>query len=140
VTFKIVVHNDGDCPLFDIYVHDVMHDSLKYISSNPDPDDYFYDPPYYFIHWLFHGPLMPDETIEINITAHVEGPECSTDFNSVNVSGTCEHGIIELDSDYAYVHAIKKSREINRPFLRLLQRHLNLFRLMEKLLQRLELQ
>jgi hypothetical protein len=27
--FKIVVHNDGDCPLFYINIHDRMHESLN---------------------------------------------------------------------------------------------------------------
>jgi hypothetical protein len=139
VTFMIDIYNDGDCTLSDIYVYDVMHDSLKFISANPEPDESFYDPPYYFINWFFDEPLRPCESINIYITAHVEGPECSTDFNSVNVSGECNHGIV-LDSDIAYVHAVKKNREFNIPFLNWLQSHPNMFPILQLLIQKLGLQ
>ena len=108
VTFKIVIHNDGECcgPLFNIQVYDVMHDSLKYISADPEPDDFAYDPPYYYMVWYFPGPLEYCETIEIYVTAHVEGPECSVDFNYVEVlaESDCEPYYVD-DWDYAYVHA-----------------------------------
>ena len=137
VKFKIVIHNNGDCPLFNIHITDVMHDSLKYISADPEPDEFQYNPPYYNMFWLYPGPLMPCETNEIYITAHVEGPECSTDFNYVEVFGTCEHGTIVRDQDYCYVHAIKQSREFNRPFINWLQSHPNLFPILQKLIQQL---
>lgn len=106
VTFKIVMHNDGECPIFNIYVYDVMHDSLKYLSADPEPDDFAYDPPFYYMLWLFPGPLDPCNIIEIYITAHVEGPECSIDFNYVEViaESNCEPYYVS-DWDYAYVHA-----------------------------------
>jgi hypothetical protein len=108
--FKIVIHNDGTCcgPLFNIYVYDVMHDSLKFISADPEPEEFAYDPPYYYMLWTFPGPLEPCETIEIYITAHVEGPECSLDFNYVEVyaMSDCEPYYLD-DFDWAYVHAFE---------------------------------
>ena len=84
---KIVIHNNGECcgDLFNIDVYDIMHDNLKYISADPEPQDFVYDPPHYHLYWHFPGPLPQCNTIEIYITAHVEGPNCSTDYNYVEV-------------------------------------------------------
>jgi hypothetical protein len=133
VTFKIVITNNGVCPLVDIDVSDTMHDSLKFISANPEPHEFSYEPPFYYINWNFPGPLNPGETIEIFITANVKGPDCSYDYNHVKVYALCgcgEPGCTcppVIDEDYAYIHAYKKAREINRPFLQFLQSHPNLF-------------
>jgi len=103
-TFKIVIHNDGNEPLFEIIVKDKMHDSLKFISGDPDPDEIYYEKPFWYMEWFFPGPLMPCNTIELYITAHVNGPECSYDFNYVLVEAFC-CGEIVRDEDYAWVHA-----------------------------------
>ena len=56
--------------------------------------------------WYFPGPLDPCNTIEIYITAHVEGPHCSVDFNYVEVQAFSEcDPYYVYDWDYAYVHA-----------------------------------
>ena len=103
-TFKIVIHNDGEEPLYDIIVKDKMHDSLKFISGDPEPDEIYYEKPFWYMEWYFPGPLMPCNTIELYITAHVNGPECSYDFNYVLVEAFgC--GEIVRDEDYAWVHA-----------------------------------
>ena len=62
VTFKIVIHNNGDVELTGIIVNDKMHDSLKYISADPEPDQFFYEPPIYYMEWFFPGPLYPCDT------------------------------------------------------------------------------
>jgi hypothetical protein len=118
---------------------DQMHDSLEYISANPEPDNVAHDPPYYYLDWHFDGPLMPCEIIEIIITFHVVGEECSIDVNHVEVTAVCEHGITVSDADDAYVHCYKPSRSIDRPFLQLIEKYPNLFQLIQKLLQRLGL-
>jgi hypothetical protein len=138
VTFKIVIHNCGTEPMFDIWVEDMMHDSLKFISADPDPDDYAYDPPFYYMWWYFPGPLYPCEIIEIYITAHVEGPECSYDFNYVYVEGY-QCGYYVWDEDYCYVHAKEKAREFNTPILDWLQNHPNMFPVLQLILKRLGL-
>jgi hypothetical protein len=110
VTFKIVIHNNGECcgELFDINVYDKMHDSLKFISADPEPQEVGYDPPYWYIFWNFPGPLPQCNTIEIIITAHVEGPDCSIDFNYVEVIAQSQCPPNEVyDSDFAYVHAFE---------------------------------
>ena len=137
VTFKIIIHNNGEIPLENIHVSDAMHDSLKYISADPEPDDFQYNPPFYNIWWIFPGPLPVGETITVYITAHVEGPECSIDYNYVMVTAYAG-GTSASDEDYAYVHAYKKSRELNSPILNFLQSHPNLFPLLQKLLQQLK--
>jgi hypothetical protein len=107
-TFKIVIHNNGECcgDLFNIKVYDRMHDSLEFISADPEPQDFAYDPPYYYLYWLFPGPLPQCNTIEIIITAHVVGPDCSIDENYVEVIAETECYPPEVyDSDFAYVHA-----------------------------------
>jgi len=114
-TFKIVIRNDGDCPLFEIAVYDMMHDSLEYLSADPEPDEFSYDPPNYYIYWFFPGPLNPGETIEIYITAHVNGPHCSIDYNFVEVTALCDD-IPVSDSDYAYVHAFENEPP-NKPII-----------------------
>jgi hypothetical protein len=136
VTFKIVIHNDGNEPLFEIVVKDKMHDSLKYISSDPEGEAY-YEEPFWYIDWFFNGPLNPCETIELYITAHVEGPECSKDFNYVLVEGIgC--GETVRDEDYAWVHAHDKAK-FSSPILNFLESHPNMFPLLQVLLQRLGL-
>jgi hypothetical protein len=134
VTFKIVIHNNGDCPISEINVYDTMHDSLKYISANPEPDNFEYNPPYYNMDWNFTGPLYPCEIIEIYINAHVEGPEDSYDSNYVMTDGECIHGNYVADEDYAWIHAYKKSKNLNTPFIKWLQFHHNLFPIIRQLL------
>jgi hypothetical protein len=136
---KITIHNCGDCPLYNIHVVDKLHDSLEYIKAVPEPSNVAYDPPYYYIEWHFEGPLMPCEIIEIIITFHVVGEECSIDENIVTATAVCEHGNTVTDEDIAYVHCYKPSRSIERPFLRLLENHPNLFPLLQKLLKLLGL-
>jgi hypothetical protein len=113
-----------------------MVDSLEFISADPDPIDFQHSPPFYNMFWLFPGPLIVGETIEIIITAHVGGPECSTYYNLVEVFGTSEDGTTVTDTDYCFVHAIKNNREFNSPFLAFLDSHPNLFPLLQKLLQK----
>ncbi|UCH71589.1 MAG: hypothetical protein JSW62_04115 [Thermoplasmatales archaeon] len=138
VTFKIVIHNNGEEPLRDLWIEDIMHDSLKFISADPDPDDDAYDPPFYYMWWYFPGLLYPCETIEIYITAHVEGPECSYDYNFVHVEADyCGSHIV--DEDYAYVHAKEKAREFNTLILDWLQNHPNMFPLLQLILKHLGL-
>jgi hypothetical protein len=139
ITFKIVITNTGTCDLIDIIVKDIMHDSLKFIQADPEPDHFAYEPPEYLIEWFFPGPLPPDATIEIYIVAHVEGPECSYDYNKVDVVATCIHGITVTDRDECWVHAVKKSKSINTPFLTWLQNHPNMFPLIQKMVKLLSL-
>ena len=134
VTFKIVVHNCGDTDITNIKITDKMHMSLKYISADPEPDKVVQEDPDWIITWIFPGPLKPCETIEVYITAHVEGPECSNDYNHVFVEGeACGNQV--SDEDWCWVHAIKKSKSANHPLLAWLENHLNMFPLLQKLLK-----
>ncbi len=106
--FKIVIHNDGCYPIYDINVTDIMNDSLEFIIADPDPDGSEYYPPNYYIYWYFSGLLNVGETIAINITAHVVGPECSIDSNYVEVEASSDSEPYTVsDEDYAYVHAFE---------------------------------
>jgi hypothetical protein len=139
-TFRITITNTGDCPLYNITVHDKMHDTLEFLGADPEPTDFAYDPPYYYMTWYIDE-MDETETVEIIITAHVKGPEpCTTDSNHVQVTGICLHGITVTDEDWCWVHAITGGKALDRPFLRFLQSYPNLFRIIEKLLQRLGLQ
>jgi hypothetical protein len=90
--------------------------------------------------WLFPDPLHPCNKTLFNITAHVNGPACSKDYNFVKVEGACIYMKLVNDKDWYWVHCKEKSREINNPFLRFLQSYYpNLFRIIEKLLLRLGL-
>jgi len=138
VKFRITVTNTGDCPLA-VGVDDKMHDSLKYISADPEPEEVTYDPPFYYILWVWPNYVMPGETITITVTAHVEGPDCSIDYNHAYALGVTEGGEEVEDEDYAYVHAYEKAKEINMPLLKFLQSHPNMFPFLQILLQRLGL-
>jgi uncharacterized repeat protein (TIGR01451 family) len=140
ITFKIVIENDGDFPLYDIVVSDVMEDGLSYVSADPEPDEYTYDPPYHYMWWNFSGELIPSETIEIEITAHVEGPECSTDYNYVQAESEEINGYTISDEDYCYVHSVEKSKSINTLFLNFLENHQFLLKIFQIMFHRLELQ
>jgi hypothetical protein len=130
--FKIVIHNDGNTNLYDIIVKDKMHESLKFITGEPLPDQWYYESPFYYLEWLIPGPLEPSETIEITITAHVEGPTCSFDYNYVSIETDSCRGIL-FDEDYAWVHAYEKSKTINMLFIKFLQIHPNIFSILRHL-------
>ena len=89
--------------------------------------------------WYFPGPLYPCEIIEIYLTAHVEGPKCSYDFNHVLVEAESCSSQNVTDEDYAYVHIKGCGRTLNSPFLNFLLNHPNLFLMLQRLLQRLGL-
>jgi hypothetical protein len=138
-SFKIVITNTGDCPLKNITVTDIMSDSLEFLSANPEPDYFEYIPPEYHMKWYILR-LEVNQTIEIIIDFHVASDDpCEIDPNYVKADGTCIHGEPVSDEDWCYVHVKETAREINRPFLRFLQSYPNLFRIIEKLLQRLGL-
>ena len=141
-TFKIVIKNTGNCPLFGVNISDHMHDSLEFISADPEPGDIWYDETNseWRMWWFFPDEiLMPGETIVITVIAHVEGPKCSYDYNWVLVGAICEHGTYVEDEDTCWVHAYEKTKEFNTPILNFLQNHPNMFPLLQLLLQRLGL-
>jgi len=139
--FKIVIKNTGDCALINIIVKDMMHDSLKYTGADPEPLNVEHIGTEWVMDWMFPGPLAPGATIEIFVNFHVEGPECSRDYNHVIVEGFCEEcpGDIVQDEDWCWVHAYKKSKDLSMPFLKFLQSHPNIFPLLQKLLKTLGL-
>jgi hypothetical protein len=137
VTYKIVIHNSGDVNLTNIVVKDLMHKSVKYISSDPEGEAYYQDP-YWHIDWIFPGPLKPCETIEIFVTGHVEGPECSYDENHVKVEA---HGCGQVvrDEDSAWIHCKRLGKPLNSPILNFLENHPNIFPFLQLFLHRLGL-
>jgi len=137
ITFRIVIENNGDFPLYDVVVSDLMEDGLGYVSADPEPDDYNYDPPYHYFLWNFPEEFLPGDKIEIEITAHVEGPDCNIDSNYVNAEGEQIDGLTISDEDYCYIHAVKKSKTLSLPFLNWLQSNPKLFLLLHLLLQKL---
>lgn len=136
VYFKIVIHNDGDVPIFDIIIRDRMNDSLEYKAANPEPDEFQHNPPFYNLEWYFPDLLPEGDMIEILLQARVKGPVCTYESNYVRVDADPEHIV---DGDYAYVHAIERSRDINTPFLNWLLNHPNMFPILQHILQRLGL-
>jgi uncharacterized repeat protein (TIGR01451 family) len=134
-TFRIIITNTGNCALINIVIKDIMHDSLKYIGADPQPDNVVHTTPEWVMDWMIPGPLAPGEIKTIYITFHVEGPECSNDYNHVIVEGYCEEcpSLIVNDEDWCWVHAYKKSKDLNMPFLQFLQAHQDLFPILQKL-------
>jgi hypothetical protein len=107
--FLIAIHNDGTCcDIYDIWVFDVMEDSLEFVAADPPPDYLDYIPPYWYMEWYFPGPLAPCEWIYIYITAIVVAEPCHIDFNYVEVSGyvDCDPYYV-YDFDWAYIHSIE---------------------------------
>lgn len=139
ITFRIVIENDGDFPLSHIVVYDLMEDGLSYISADPEPDEYTHEPPYHYMMWNILEELLPGETIVIEITAHVDGPDCSIDSNYVKIESEDEYGSIFSDEDYCYIHAVKKSKTLNLPILNWLKSNTKLFHLRQLLFQRYEI-
>jgi hypothetical protein len=139
--FKIVVTNTGTCPLLYVNVSDHMHESLKFVNADPDPDKYWFDEDAkeWRMYWFFPGPLDVGESTEITVVAHVEGPACSTDYNWAHVGALSDDGTYVEDEDTCWVHAYKKSKELNMPFLHFLQTHPHIFLLLRLVLQRLAL-
>jgi hypothetical protein len=139
--FKIVIKNTGDCALINIVVKDIMHESLKYTGADPEPDSVTHTEPEWVMEWMLPGPLAAGDSIIIFVNFHVEGPECSVDYNHVLVEGFCEEcpGIVVNDEDWCWVHAYKKSKDLNMPFLQFLQSYPNLFPILQKLLKTLGL-
>jgi len=132
--FRIRVWNTGDCPVTG-GILDSMDDHLEYINSDPEPDDFLHEPPFYWMIWAFPQPINPGEVgPEIIIEAHVGGPECTISYNHAIANFTCAHGKLVEDDDYAYVHAYKKSREINNPFFQFMKSHSILFPLFQRFL------
>jgi hypothetical protein len=134
ITFKIVIHNCGDVDLYDIVVNDKMHDSLKYLAGDPEPDQFQYEPPYYYLYWYFPGPFNPCDIIELYITAKPVKPN-SYDFNYVEVlANGC--GNYVRDEDYCWVHGTKVPKTFDMPFvLRLFERFPNMFPLLRQILR-----
>jgi uncharacterized repeat protein (TIGR01451 family) len=133
ITFKIVIHNCGDVELTNIHVYDVMHDSLEFIASDPEPDQFLYEEPFYYMYWFFPGPIYPCDIIELYITAKPVQPE-SYDFNYVEVTADgC--GNQAFDFDYCWVHGTKVPKSFDMPFiLRLFERFPNIFHILRQLL------
>jgi hypothetical protein len=133
ITFKIIIHNCGDVELTDIYVYDAMHDSLEYISADPEPGQFQYQEPFYYMWWNFLGPLFPCETIELYITAKPVIPD-GYDFNYVEVAAYgCN--ILVSDQDYCWIHGTKVPKAFDIPFvLRLFERFPNMFPIIRQLL------
>jgi hypothetical protein len=134
VTFKIVIHNCGDTDITNIIVRDKMHDSLEFKAGDPDPDEVYYEEPYWYMNWFFPGPLKPCETIEIYITALVRGPVCSYDFNYVLVEGEACGNTIR-DEDYCWIHAKPTGKTANYPFLNWLENNPHMFPMLRVLLK-----
>jgi len=141
-TFRIVIKNTGCCPL-SVEVFDEMHDSFNYSSANPPPYCIIHESPFYWIYWMTMD-ILPNQTVEIEVIAHVEGPAYRINYNYVHVKGTTESGEIVEDEDYVYVRAIKKGKSLNTPILQFfynfLQSHPNLFPILQKIIQRVRIQ
>lgn len=135
IQFKITIKNIGSCLIEEIHVWDNMTDSLKFISCDPEPDNYTYLDSFHYLDWFFPGPMNPGMSIDLNVTASVEGPEGDQAYNYVYVQ---DSDMTFFDDDFAYVNAYKKSRNVNTQFLNFLQhflqQYLNLFPTLRQLL------
>jgi hypothetical protein len=133
ITFKIVIHNCGDVDLYEIIVNDKMHDSLEYLAGDPEPDQIYYEEPFWYMDWYFPGPLPPCAIIELYITAKPVQPD-SYDFNHVLVRANgCGNPV--QDEDWCWVHGTKVPKSFNMPFfLRLFERFPNMFPVLRQIL------
>jgi len=108
VEYKIVVHNDGEVPIYDIYVYDQMSiESLEFVDADPFPD--YIDGNYMEWYGGMSIPyeLYPCESFEIHVWAHVVGPHCSIDSNWAGADAFCDvEPFIVFDEDYAWIHCV----------------------------------
>ena len=138
VEFKIVIHNNGTCVWSGTAEYDYMEDSLKPVY--PPLEQWNYNGTHYCLEWGMDGPIDPGWTNELFFKAEVVGEHCETDYNKVIVKAGIDFvPDVVSDEDYAYVHAEKKARELNRPIFNFLENYQNLFPLLRLLLQRLGL-
>ena len=106
--FKIAIHNDGTYyNLTEINVIDLMEDSsLEFVDADPQPDYIEYKEPYYFLRWIFPGPIESFDWINITVYATVLESQDSANFNYVEVTAFYEETIGYVsDEDYAYIYA-----------------------------------
>jgi len=98
VEFQIIVSNDGEEPLNNIGISDLIPSGLEYISGSavpsptPDPPN----PPYCPC-WFFDGPLNSGDDIEITFSAHVASEGEHTNCVSVFAETYDWETVWELD-------------------------------------------
>jgi len=131
--FKIVANNTGTCTWTEWWSFDTMEDSLKPVD--PPLDEWNYSAPYYTLNYTASSPWYPGVVGEWYIKAEVVGAPCHTDYNKI------KYDVYDLfsgssisDEDYAYVHCVKKSKELDISFLNFLQKYPNLFPILRYLL------
>ena len=134
INLRLTVTNTGDCPLYYVGLLDSIEISLKYISADPTPEDVDVTEYATIIIWFIWGVMAPGQIEHFYITAHVEGEGGTYSETNAGTSGSCYHGISVSDEDDCWIHSIKKSRTFNSTLLNYLQRHSNLFPLLQKLL------
>jgi hypothetical protein len=109
VEYKLVIHNDGEVPIYSLYVYDYMsEDSLELLDWDIPPD-YIYGN---YVEWYggYSIPyvLYPCETIEIHLWAHVLGPHCSNDENYLYAEAFADvEPYYVWDDDYAWIHCVE---------------------------------
>jgi uncharacterized repeat protein (TIGR01451 family) len=135
ITYKIVIENTGTCELYDVIVKDKLHESVEFLKAVPEPASVEIVPPDTLIEWYFDV-LDQTQVVEIIITGHVRGEECSYDYNYVLVQGTCPHGKTVRDEDWCWIHVGPTSRIIlqNRLLAQIFERFPNAFPLLRQLL------
>lgn len=137
--FRLIIENNGNCPLITISVLDSMGNDLVFLNADPYPDDITSDPVTQYLLWIFDDIVNPGDIIEILIETMVELKGGSGLANVVEVMGWCEHGIIVEDEDWCWVY-VERNKEINNPFLNFLTSHPNMFPILQLLVKRLGLQ
>jgi hypothetical protein len=135
ITYKIVITNTGTCALYDVMVMDKLHESVEYVGADPEPIKVEVVPPDTIIEW-FIPEMDQTQVIEIFLTGHVVGEDCSFDYNYVMVEATCPHGKVVRDEDWCWIHVGETSRTIfqHRLLAQIFERFPNIFPLLRQLL------
>jgi uncharacterized repeat protein (TIGR01451 family) len=106
VQFKITVTNDGDYPIYAIYLYDAWDSSMEFVDAAPYPSYWGYGYAYWWDPQIPYQ-LMPGESIEILVWMHVLGPHCSIDANWAYAWANSDYEPYYVDDDdYAYIHCV----------------------------------
>ncbi|HPT19542.1 MAG TPA: hypothetical protein PLJ25_05720, partial [Methanothrix sp.] len=101
ITFNLVVKNTGNTNLTSVFVSDLLPVGMSYRSSDGGVNNGRY------VNWSNIGRLAPEESIPLQIVAHIDGPFVGlvTLTNRVDVEGKPDHGSNVTDYDTATVQA-----------------------------------
>ena len=112
VTFRSRIHNDGTCcDLTDIQVADRLPWGFTYLGATLQPWDLAVWPWGTGLGWFIPGPLEPDDTITIRITATADQIGVYPNiYHEAHAWAECRQTIVESDRENVVVAVVNRPR------------------------------